>query len=606
MKISGTSRLFVFLFFLIVSAFIQDPPLARAATIEVDTAVDELDGASGNGSCSLREAIANANQNNGAQVDCAAGSGADVITFSADLNGTPLLLSLTGIGEDANATGDLDVTDDLTITGNGVNNTVIDANSIDRVLHVFGNVAVTIDGVTIQNGYTAVLGDLGGGIYNQGGTLVIQRSHITGNYAEEDIGGGIANVDGSLTILDSAIFNNRTDLTGGGILSTNRFLDAAIITTEIVNTTISGNEAGNAGGGVTNATESAGDATLILTNSTITANMAGLIGGMDQGGGVSNHEFGGGTAATYLQNSIVVGNGSPHDGTYDCFTTSISGSGVIISNGHNLVGADQGCPSDGSGDQTTAVPDNDVSLTLADNGGPTFTHALPPFSLALDAGDNAACAASPVNNLDQRGEPRPVDYTQSGTATCDVGAFERQTDETVTLPLHEGQTQTFGAAMVTITDNPGGNAPGLVSITRFSQAPGVPNMGEMPFHLSIDATVNSGLDLNLTICYADAEVAAGAAVNEALLQLYRYNDLTRNWEPMGVDALDTAANCATKNNVTAFSSWTLASAQPTAVSLQSAAAGNGNDWPLLIVGVLGLCITAVFLWRRRVIAPDIL
>jgi uncharacterized Zn-binding protein involved in type VI secretion len=48
---------------------------------------------------------------------------------------------------------------------------------------------------------------------------------------------------------------------------------------------------------------------------------------------------------------------------------------------------------------------------LADNGGPTFTHALLAGSPAINAGDPAACPAT-----DQRGTAR--------TATCDIGSYE--------------------------------------------------------------------------------------------------------------------------------------------------------------------------------------
>jgi hypothetical protein len=50
---------------------------------------------------------------------------------------------------------------------------------------------------------------------------------------------------------------------------------------------------------------------------------------------------------------------------------------------------------------------------LADNGGPTQTHALLPGSPAIDAGDNTACPAT-----DQRGVTRPLG------AACDIGAYE--------------------------------------------------------------------------------------------------------------------------------------------------------------------------------------
>jgi hypothetical protein len=50
--------------------------------------------------------------------------------------------------------------------------------------------------------------------------------------------------------------------------------------------------------------------------------------------------------------------------------------------------------------------------------------ALPPNSAAIDIGNNAACAAAPVNNLDQRGVTRPLDGDGDGHAVCDAGAFE--------------------------------------------------------------------------------------------------------------------------------------------------------------------------------------
>ena len=426
MKTNRFSRWFLFLFFLIVGVSFGELPLIHATTIMVNTAVDELNGLSGNGNCSLREAITNANQDNGGQADCNPGSGADVITFAAGLNGMPLVLSIAGTGEDGNATGDLDITAELTITGSGVNNTILDGNNLDRVIHIPGAVTVNINNVTIRNGVTAVLGEPGGGIYNQQGTLTIQQSHISGNQAQNDVGGGIVNEDGSLTIRESTIYNNATGLTGGGIVSWNRNLPAGSVTAALTNSTVSGNQANDVGGGVANSSETAGSASLTLTNSTVTANLAGLVtGGTDDGGGVVSQGFDTGAAVVTLQNNIIAGNGSINNGTWDCFA---SGTGSLVSNGHNLVGTAQGCPSSGAGDQTTAVPNDDLNATLADNGGPTFTHALPPASLAIDGGDNTACAAALVSNLDQRGEPRPVDYSNGGTAVCDMGAFERQAE----------------------------------------------------------------------------------------------------------------------------------------------------------------------------------
>jgi hypothetical protein len=66
---------------------------------------------------------------------------------------------------------------------------------------------------------------------------------------------------------------------------------------------------------------------------------------------------------------------------------------------------------------------------LQDNGGPTATMALGPGSAALDAGDDATCAAAPVNNLDQRGEVRPKG------SRCDIGALEQEPYPKRWLPI---------------------------------------------------------------------------------------------------------------------------------------------------------------------------
>lgn len=74
-----------------------------------------------------------------------------------------------------------------------------------------------------------------------------------------------------------------------------------------------------------------------------------------------------------LINTIVIGNLSLSGAPSDCAT---SGGIGIVSEGYNLVGTGSGCPSDGTGDLTTTNPASVLNSTLADNGGPTFTHAL--------------------------------------------------------------------------------------------------------------------------------------------------------------------------------------------------------------------------------------
>ena len=64
---------------------------------------------------------------------------------------------------------------------------------------------------------------------------------------------------------------------------------------------------------------------------------------------------------------------------------------------------------------------------LADNGGPTMTHALLEGSPAIDQGNSFGATTT-----DQRGKPRPIDFDASSIAPgdgSDIGAFERQLNE---------------------------------------------------------------------------------------------------------------------------------------------------------------------------------
>src|SRR5471030_565903 len=123
---------------------------AFAATIAPNTTTDV---AGNDGLCSLREAITAAFTHvpSGSKPgECAAGNGNYVI----QLNAGHYVLSIPGTGDDANASGDLDLRSDLKIQGAAAASTTIDANQIDRVIEVLGGVTATIAGVTITGGRT--------------------------------------------------------------------------------------------------------------------------------------------------------------------------------------------------------------------------------------------------------------------------------------------------------------------------------------------------------------------------------------------------------------------------------------------------------------------
>jgi CSLREA domain-containing protein len=130
----------------VVPAFVM---LAPASTYAVNHAGDTDDAAPGDnncadagGNCSLRAAVQEAN----------AHTGADMITFAAGLNGTPI--QLTQVGDDNNAgNGDLDINDSLTIVGNGAANTILQG-SADAAFS--GNVGDKLFGIN-QDGINSTL-----------------------------------------------------------------------------------------------------------------------------------------------------------------------------------------------------------------------------------------------------------------------------------------------------------------------------------------------------------------------------------------------------------------------------------------------------------------
>src|SRR3954471_20351038 len=95
---------------------------AGAVTINVGSTADTTGSCSIPSSCTLREAIIEAN----------ASAGSDIIVLPA---GT-YTRTATGSGEDSAANGDLDITRDLTIQGAGIGSTIIDAADNERVFDI--------------------------------------------------------------------------------------------------------------------------------------------------------------------------------------------------------------------------------------------------------------------------------------------------------------------------------------------------------------------------------------------------------------------------------------------------------------------------------------
>jgi len=393
-----TLQFFVALFF----AATLSVPSVHATTYTVqDTGDGAANAANCPGSgCRLRDALAKV-------VD------GDMIDFSVT---TPATITLNS--------GQLEVSKSIMINGPGANLLTVDANHNSRVFYIDSGITVTIDRLTIMNG---TIDSGGGGIYNNQATLTVTYSTLSGNSAtgtffSSGIGGGIYNDHATLTVINSTLSGNSASSvfgsvgsTGGGIFNAanNRFEgDTGSSTVTVSNSTLSGNSA-HFGGGIdsvaTNGSSTNTHAILTITNSTFSGNSAVV------GGGIANVHTGNTGDATLTIGSTVLNAGASG--------ANISNSGgTVTSLGYNLSSDDGGGFLTGRGDQINTAP---MLGPLADNGGPTFTHALLTGSPAIDQGKNFSGSTT-----DQRGFFRTFDNfsipNAPGGDGTDIGAFEVQ------------------------------------------------------------------------------------------------------------------------------------------------------------------------------------
>ena len=305
-----------------------------------------------------------------------------------------------------------------------VSNSTLSGNTSDYVgggIYNCGTLEVSNSILSGNSANGATLSIHGGGIYNGCGTATVSNSTLSGNSAFYG-GGGISNDGGgTLEVINSNLFGNRATYGfGGGIFNQGGTL-------EVSGSTLSGNSATRAGGGIVN--NSAGTAT--VSNSTLSSNSAALYGG-----GIENDSG----STLEVSNTTLSGNSAPNGGGISNFDGPVALKNTIVANspsgescfgtitngGYNLdSGTSCGFPTQNSSKDPLLGP-------LADNGGPTLTHALLEGSPAIDQGNSFG------ESTDQRGLPRPSDFASipdaSGGDGSDIGAFEVQLPATDTTP----------------------------------------------------------------------------------------------------------------------------------------------------------------------------
>ena len=281
----------------------------------------------------------------------------------------------------------------------GEGNLTVDGDESHRVFSVPLGATAELRGLTVTGGrlVAAMAGDIvsGAGILNEGRLLLVDTT-VRDNSAEHldechtdwlgscvAFGGGIHNhctpgtQGGQLTLQSSTVSGNYADWLGGAIAS-----DGNCASALLQNSTVSGNSAGDAPEGISST------GTVTIVSSTISDRLSAVV------------------SPVTITNSLVDG---------DCSEGVITGGGNLESPG-DTCGFDHGT-------DLVNITEGQLDLgALANNGGPTETHALGVGSVAIDQIPAADC-------VDAEGEPLTTDQrgvTRPQGDTCDVGAVEME------------------------------------------------------------------------------------------------------------------------------------------------------------------------------------
>jgi hypothetical protein len=381
------------------------------------------------GACTLVDAIHSANGDTPVG-GCVAGSGDDEILLTADVvltesvdgvNGLPPITSgitLRGNGFEVSRDPDASefrilavpdtgfsgvvAVEDVSLTGGSLSN---DDGGAIKFYSFSANMVLT--NVTLSGNRA----EAGGGLYVGWGYVDVEHSAFYDNYAAA--GGAIFKAYGGyLDLISSTLSGNTASVSGGGLDTTGGWYPFGQPGfTYVSGTTVSGNSAGYGGGILA-------FGGLYMTNSTVSGNYA-----TDAGGGLRAWtDF---YQANSLTHSTITGNSTGSGLGGGLYNTSLAFvPDELIAEGSIVAGnSDNNCWLDGLDIDDRGLNFDDdgtcgsgwsfltgLDPSLEDNGGPTKTHALASDSNAVNAGP---CALE----LDQRGLGR-------NDGACDGGAFE--------------------------------------------------------------------------------------------------------------------------------------------------------------------------------------
>ncbi|MFN8149679.1 MAG: choice-of-anchor Q domain-containing protein [Solirubrobacterales bacterium] len=433
-----------------------------ASAIEVNSLADPGNGNCNDGVCTLREAIALA----GTTLTTP-----DTITFKAGLSGTITIANTSA------SSGQFEIYSPMTIQGPGSGQITINASpGIQPPVRAFYTYSegVTISGLTITGGRGRAYGSgtrkQGGAIYSYGSGLTLEDVVITDSDSVSR-GGAIFSNRTNLTVKSSVITGGCKATSDGGGIDSVADAGSHPSSLSVIDSTISGCESGQTGGGINAA---GGSGPVSIERSTISGN-----GAFFNAGGVN---LGNITGAATISDSTIAGNSTAYTagglmvgnipaGTTIRNTTVANNTGDF--GGVTLTGSSQGVTISSSvladNNQMNGTPGADLNETsaralpvvltntlveglksgmaieqnpagasligvdpqlspLADNGGPTKTMLIAESSPAVDAGVANGLAT------DQRGLPRTSNgpgANGAGSDGTDMGAVELQLDKSV-------------------------------------------------------------------------------------------------------------------------------------------------------------------------------
>ena len=317
-----------------------------------------------------------------------------------------------------------------TVSGNSTAGNSADGGGI----FTFGDATLTLSNII---GNSTVGGD-GGGVAVSGGDVILNQSTVSENSTAVDVfgagrGGGVSAPFGAVVLNQSTVSGNTTT----GFLSRGGGINGGEVT--LIQSTVSGNStAGTAanGGGIAARNE------LTIIQSTVTDNHALNSGA--SGGGLRLFELS--DRGIVISGSIVAGN-TAGEGMANLDPT-VNASTI----NYSIVGMDIAPITSTSSNNFQT--DNPRLAPLANNGGPTQTHALLESSPAINAGRNELA-------VDLEGVPLATDQRSNGFAriqmgTVDVGAIESNFDAAipptvVSATINEGGVLTRPDLLNTLT-----------------------------------------------------------------------------------------------------------------------------------------------------------